>query len=96
MNTKFLVISICLPFPALAYCEDEQTTTVNKSLLRDNTIVSRGSSKGSYTRTEYGSDFFGNKTIEVSRGHENAAEQGDVAAFLLNAAAALFAASADR
>ena len=75
---------------SLVSCEDKQTTTVSKSLWGDNTVVSRSNSNGSYTRTEYGNDFFGNPTITTSRGHSNATEQGDLAILLLEAAAALF------
>jgi len=74
----------------LVSCEDKQTTTVSKSLWGDDTIVSRSNSNGSYTRTEYGNDFFGNQTVTTSRGHSNATEQGDLAAILLEAAAAIF------
>ena len=90
MKNKFLLIPGCLSILALASCEDEQTTTVGKSLFGGNTIVSRSCSDGSYTRTEYGSNFFGDRTITTSRGHSNATEQGDLTVFLLEAAAALF------
>ena len=95
-KNKFLVISFYLPILALTSCEDEQTTTVSNSLFGDNTIVSRSNSSGSYTRTEYGSDFFGNKTIKVSRGHENATEGGDLADFLIKAAVNWVVAVTDR
>jgi len=91
MKTRLLLIPSLISLLALTSCEDEQTTTVSKSLWGDDTIVSRSSSNGGYTRTEYGSDFFGNKTITTSRGHENATEQGDLVVFIIEAAASFFA-----
>jgi hypothetical protein len=61
--------------------------------LGGDTIVSRSNSSGSYTRTEYGSDFFGNKTTSVSRGHDNATEQGDLLVLILEGLASLIAES---
>ena len=90
MKTRFLLIPACIAMLSLVSCEDKQTTTVSKSLWGDDTIVSRSSSNGGYTRTEYGTDFFGNQTVTTTRGHSNATEQGDLATFLLEAAAALF------
>lgn len=93
MNARLLLISACTALLTLVSCEDKQTTTVSKSLWGDDTIVSRSNSSGGYTRTEYGNDFFGNQTITTTRGHANATEQGDLAVFLLEAAAAIFAGS---
>lgn len=90
MKTRLLIIPACIAMLPFVSCEDKQTTTISKPLWGDNTIVSRGNSNGSYTRTEYGNDFFGNQTVTTSRGHENATEQGDLATFLLEAAAAIF------
>jgi len=90
MKFRLLLITACLAILPLVSCEDKQTTTVSNSLWGDDTIVSRSNSNGSYTRTEYGKDFFGNQTITTTRGHSNATEQGDLATFLLEAAVAIF------
>lgn len=89
MKTKLLLIPGLLSLLALTSCQDEQTTTVSKSPWSGNTIVSRNDSRGTYTRTEYDSDFFGNRTINVSRGHENATQQGDLVVMLLEGLASL-------
>jgi len=89
MKSSLLLIAACIAMLTLVSCEDKQTTTVSKSLWGDDTIVSRSNSNSGYTRTEYGNDFFGNQTVTTSRGHANATEQGDLATFLLEAAAAL-------
>ncbi len=91
MNARLLLIPACIAALTLVSCDDKQTTTISKSLWGDDTIVSRSDSNGGYTRTEYGNDFFGNQTITTTRGHANATEQGDLATFLLEAAAAIFA-----
>jgi hypothetical protein len=91
MNARLLLIPACIALLTLVSCEEEQTTTISKSLWGDDTIVSRSDSNGGYTRTEYGNDFFGNQTITTTRGHANATEQGDLATLLLEAAAAIFA-----
>ena len=90
MKTKILLIPAFALLLSLVSCEDQQTTTVSKSLWGDNTIVSRSNSNGTFTRTEYGSDFFGNQKITTTRGHTNATEQGDLTVFLVEFAAALF------
>ncbi len=95
MKTKLFLIPGLIASLALTSCEDEQTTTVSKSLWGGDTIVSRSDSYGTYTRTEYDSDLFGNRTISTSRGHSNATEQGDLTVFLIEAAAALFAGFGD-
>lgn len=65
--------------------EDQQTTTVSKSLWSKDTIVSRCASNGTFTRTQYGHDFWGNRQISVSRGHANASQQDDLVAIGANA-----------
>jgi hypothetical protein len=90
MKTKLFLIPGLIASLFLTSCKDEQTTTVSKSLWGGDTIVSRSDSSGTYTRTEYGSDLFGNKTISVSRGHENATEQGDLGVMILKGVASVF------
>lgn len=91
MKTRLLfIIAGCCSILTLTSCEDEETTTVSKSLWGGDTIVSRSNSNGSYTRTEYGTDFFGNRTVTTSRGHSNATEQGDLTVLLVEAVAELF------
>jgi hypothetical protein len=90
MKTKILFLPAILCSLLLVSCEEEQTTTVSKSLWGGDTIVSRSDSYGSYTRTEYGKDFFGNKTISVSRGYENATEQGDLTALVFKGLVSVF------
>lgn len=89
MKTKLLLIPALISLMALTSCKDEQTITVSKSVLGNNTIVSRSNSSGTYTRTEYGKDLFGNITITTSRGHENATEQEDLLVMALEVAASL-------
>lgn len=73
----------------LTSCEDNaKTTYVSKGLFDKNTIVSTRSGSG-YTRTEYGSDFWGNKKITVSQGHQYATEQDDALALGLQLAVGL-------
>ena len=95
MKTRYLITSAFIAMLTLVSCEDKQTTTVSKSLWGDDTIVSRSNSDGSFTRTEYGNDFFGNQRITTTRGHDNATEQGDLVTFLLEAAAAILAGSSN-
>lgn len=82
MNTKLLLIPSLIASLFLVSCEDEQTTTVSKGFLGD-TIVSRSNSSGTYTRTQYGNDIFGTKTISTTRGHDNATQQGDLLVLIL-------------
>jgi hypothetical protein len=91
MKTKLILISGLTSLLAFTSCNEDQTTTVSKSLWGCDTIVSRSDSAGTYTRTTYGNDLFGNNTIGVSRGHENATEQGDLIVLVLELAASLFA-----
>jgi hypothetical protein len=51
---------------------------VSKSLWSSDTIVSNSNSNGTFTRTQYGNDLWGNRQITVSRGHANATQQGDM------------------
>ncbi|MEX2580604.1 MAG: hypothetical protein WD342_16220 [Verrucomicrobiales bacterium] len=90
MKTRLLLIPACAFFLSLVSCEDQQTTIVSESLWGDDTIVSRSNSNGTFTRTEYGSDFFGNQKITTTRGHEYPTERHDLTVFLMEAAAALF------
>jgi hypothetical protein len=92
MKSRHLLIPACIAMLTLISCDEgTRTTTISKSLWGDDTIVSRSDGYGTYTRTEYGNDFFGNQTITTTGGHANATEQGDLAVFLLEAAAAIFA-----
>lgn len=80
MKNKFLLIPICVFIFALCSCDEDhsQRTTVSQSLVSKSTIVSHQASDGTFTRTQYGKDFFGNPTTTVTRGHENATQQGDL------------------
>lgn len=95
MKTRLLLIPSLIASLFLVSCEDEQTTTVSKSLWSGDTIVSRSCSDGSFTRTQYGNDIFGNRTITTTRGHDNATQQGDLAVLVLEAAVAIFEACND-
>jgi len=69
----------CLAALLLVACDDPaSTTTISKSPVRGNTVVSTPASNGTYTRTVYGHDLFGNRTVRVTRGHENATAQEDL------------------
>jgi len=93
MKPKLLLIPGVIFLMAINSCEDQQTTTVSKSLMGSNTIVSSKNSQGSFTRTEYSNDIFGNRTISNSRGHANATEQGDLLMLVFHVVVALLAES---
>ena len=96
MKTKLLLIPGVIFLMAMNSCEDQhqQTTTVSKSLFGGETIVSSSDSHGTFTRTEYGRDLFGNRTISSSRGHSNATEQEDLLVVVFKVVVALLAESA--
>lgn len=73
---KLLVMSVaCL---SLSACNED--TVVSQSMWDGDTIVSTRAGDGSYTRTEYGTDWFGNKTTKVSKGHDQATHAGELLA----------------
>ena len=74
MKVIILIVAVGMCAPLTV---DASRTVVSESLFGNDTIVSSQTSDGGYTRTQYGEDFFGNKTVDVSTGHENATEQGD-------------------
>lgn len=79
MKKSAICALLCTIAIGLVSCdEDGQTTTVSKSLFSNDTIVSHSNSNGSFTRTQYSRDFWGNRQTEVSRGHSNATQQGDL------------------
>jgi hypothetical protein len=79
MKRPIFYTCLCAAIMSLISCnEDGQTSTVSKSLWSNDTIVSNSSSNGTFTRTQYGNDFWGNREITVSRGHANATQQGDL------------------
>lgn len=80
---RTLLLPALLALAALTVsCDDQSgktsTTTVSKSPVAKDTVVSTRAGDGSYTRTQYGEDFFGNRTIKTTRGHQNATWQGDL------------------
>lgn len=89
MKNKFLLIPASISILALCSCDEDhsQRTTVSQSLVSKNTIVSHSRSDGTFTRTQYGTDFFGNRTTNVTQGHANATQQAD---FLIGALELLF------
>lgn len=89
MKNKFLLIPASISILALCSCDEDhsQRTTVSQSLVSKNTIVSHSRSDGTFTRTQYGTDFFGNRTTNVTQGHANATQQAD---FLIGALKLLF------
>lgn len=90
MKKTILPILALVPVLMLASCnEDSRTTTVSKSILGNSTIVSSLGAGGSFTRTAYGKDFFGNQTIDVSRRHQCATQQGDLALLCIELAGRL-------
>jgi hypothetical protein len=90
MKRTTITASLCAAVLSLISCnEDGQTTTVSKSLWSKNTIVSHSTSNGTFTRTQYGKDFWGNAQTTVTRGHPNATQQGDLAEIGLKFGAAL-------
>jgi hypothetical protein len=79
MKRALIYACLCASTMSLISChEDGQTTTVSKSLWSHDTIVSHSNSTGTFTRTQYGQDIWGNRQITVSRGHANATQQGDL------------------
>jgi hypothetical protein len=79
MKRPIFYTCLCAAIMSLISCnEDGQTTTVSKSLWSNDTIVSHSNSNGTFSRTQYGNDFWGNRQITVSRGHANATQQGDL------------------
>ena len=73
---KLLVTLVACLF--LSACDED--TVVSQSMWDNDTIVSTRDSSGTYTRTEYGHDWFGNRTTNVSRGHEQATHAGGLLA----------------
>lgn len=92
MKRTTITASLCAAVLSLISCnEDGQTTTVSKSLWSNDTIVSHSTSNGTFTRTQYGQDFWGNPQTTVTRGHPNATQHGDVAAMVWKLGEALLA-----
>ena len=91
MKTKLFLIPSLIASLFLVSCQDEQTTTVSESLWSGDTIVSRSNSSGTYTRSQYGNDIFGNRTITTTRGHDNATQEGDLLMLLLEGLASAIA-----
>ena len=67
----------CLPFLLISSCLEDDDVVVSESPFGE-TVVSHQTSGGDYTRTTYGTNFFGDETINVSKGHQNATYKQDL------------------
>jgi len=83
------ILPCALAMSLISCKEDGQTTTVSRSLWSNDTIVSHSNSNGSFTRTQYGHDFWGNPRTVVTRGHSNPTQQDDLLAIGFKVGAAI-------